>query len=29
VRRWREAIGHAVEAGRLGSVKIAFDPNRE
>jgi threonine dehydrogenase-like Zn-dependent dehydrogenase len=29
LRRWREAIGHAVEAGRLGSVKIAFDPNRE
>ncbi|HMG30384.1 MAG TPA: alcohol dehydrogenase catalytic domain-containing protein [Jiangellaceae bacterium] len=29
LRRWREAIGHAVDAGRLGSIKIAFDPNRE
>lgn len=26
--RWREAIGHALAAGRLGSVKVAFDPNR-
>ncbi|SHN18656.1 zinc-dependent alcohol dehydrogenase [Actinacidiphila paucisporea] len=26
--RWREAIGHALSAGRLGSVKVAFDPNR-
>lgn len=26
--RWREAIGHAVAAGRLGTVKVAFDPTR-
>jgi threonine dehydrogenase-like Zn-dependent dehydrogenase len=25
---WREAIGHALAAGRLGSVKVAFDPRR-
>ena len=23
--RWREALGHAVNAGRLGTVKVAFD----
>jgi threonine dehydrogenase-like Zn-dependent dehydrogenase len=27
--RWREAIGHASAAGRLGSVKVAFDPLRD
>jgi threonine dehydrogenase-like Zn-dependent dehydrogenase len=27
--RWREALGHATEAGRLGSIKIAFDPRRD
>jgi threonine dehydrogenase-like Zn-dependent dehydrogenase len=27
--RWREAIGHASAAGRLGTVKVAFDPRRE
>lgn len=27
--QWREAIGHALAAGRLGSVKVAFDPNRD
>jgi len=27
--RWREAIDHALSAGRLGSVKIAFDPTKE
>jgi threonine dehydrogenase-like Zn-dependent dehydrogenase len=27
--RWREAIGHASAAGRLGTVKVAFDPNRD
>ncbi|QSB14780.1 zinc-binding dehydrogenase [Natronosporangium hydrolyticum] len=27
--RWRDAIGHAYAAGRLGTVKVAFDPNRE
>jgi len=26
---WREAIGHALAAGRLGSVKVAFDPTRD
>ena len=24
--RWREAIDHAMSAGRLGTVKVAFDP---
>ena len=23
--RWREAIDHASDAGRLGTVKVAFD----
>ncbi|BCJ71992.1 alcohol dehydrogenase [Catellatospora sp. IY07-71] len=23
--RWREAVGHAADAGRLGTVKVAFD----
>jgi threonine dehydrogenase-like Zn-dependent dehydrogenase len=23
--RWREALGHAADAGRLGTVKVAFD----
>jgi threonine dehydrogenase-like Zn-dependent dehydrogenase len=27
--RWREAVGHASSAGRLGSVKVAFDPRRD
>jgi threonine dehydrogenase-like Zn-dependent dehydrogenase len=27
--RWREAIGHANAAGRLGTVKVAFDPTKE
>lgn len=27
--QWREAIGHALAAGRLGSVKVAFDPTRD
>lgn len=27
--QWREAIGHALAAGRLGSVKVAFDPSRD
>ena len=27
--RWREAIGHAIGAGRLGTVKVAFDPTRD
>ncbi|HEX9313691.1 MAG TPA: zinc-binding alcohol dehydrogenase, partial [Actinomycetota bacterium] len=24
--RWREALDHALSAGRLGTVKVAFDP---
>jgi NADPH:quinone reductase-like Zn-dependent oxidoreductase len=24
--RWREALAHALEAGRLGAVRVAFDP---
>lgn len=27
--QWREAIGHASAAGRLGSVKVAFDPRKD
>ena len=27
--QWREAVGHALAAGRLGSVKVAFDPARD
>ncbi|MGI8868702.1 MAG: zinc-dependent alcohol dehydrogenase [Mycobacteriales bacterium] len=27
--QWREAIGHALAAGRLGSVKVAFDPTKD
>jgi len=27
--RWREAIAHASAAGRLGAVKVAFDPSRD
>jgi threonine dehydrogenase-like Zn-dependent dehydrogenase len=26
--RWREALTHAADAGRLGTVKVAFDPAR-
>lgn len=26
LNRWREAIDHALAAGRLGTVKVAFDP---
>lgn len=26
---WREAIDHALAAGRLGTVKVAFDPRRD
>jgi hypothetical protein len=29
LRRWREALGHAADAGKLGSVKIAFAPARD
>jgi len=27
--RWRDAIGHASSAGRLGSIKVAFDPTKD
>jgi hypothetical protein len=27
--RWREALDHAFAAGRLGTVKVAFDPREE
>jgi hypothetical protein len=26
LHRWREALDHAHAAGRLGTVKVAFDP---
>ncbi len=26
--RWREALDHALSSGRLGTVKVAFDPTR-
>ena len=26
LHRWREALDHAHTAGRLGTVKVAFDP---
>lgn len=26
--RWRDALDHAMSAGRLGTVKVAFDPRR-
>ncbi len=29
LRRWREALSHATDAGKLGSVKIAFAPGRD
>jgi threonine dehydrogenase-like Zn-dependent dehydrogenase len=29
LHRWREALDHAHGAGRLGSVKVAFDPRRQ
>ncbi|MFC0532692.1 zinc-dependent alcohol dehydrogenase [Phytohabitans kaempferiae] len=27
--RWRDAIGHASSSGRLGSIKVAFDPTKD
>jgi threonine dehydrogenase-like Zn-dependent dehydrogenase len=27
--RWRDAIGHASASGRLGSIKVAFDPTKD
>lgn len=29
LERWREAIDHALHAGRLGTVKVAFGPGEE
>ena len=29
LHRWREALDHAQSAGRLGTVKVAFDPEQE
>jgi threonine dehydrogenase-like Zn-dependent dehydrogenase len=29
LRRWREALDHALDAGRLGTMKVAFDPRAE
>ena len=29
LRRWREAIDHALGAGRLGTLKVAFDPRAD
>jgi threonine dehydrogenase-like Zn-dependent dehydrogenase len=29
LRRWREAIDHALAAGKLGTLKVAFDPRAE
>jgi threonine dehydrogenase-like Zn-dependent dehydrogenase len=26
LRRWREALDHALDSGRLGTMKVAFDP---
>ena len=28
LHRWREALDHAHSTGRLGTVKVAFDPRR-
>ena len=28
LHRWREALDHAQSAGRLGTVKVAFDPRK-
>jgi len=27
--RWRDAIGHASSSGRLGTIKVAFDPTKD
>jgi threonine dehydrogenase-like Zn-dependent dehydrogenase len=29
LRRWREAIDHALGAGKLGTLRVAFDPRSE
>ena len=29
LRRWREAIDHALGAGKLGTLRVAFDPRAD
>jgi threonine dehydrogenase-like Zn-dependent dehydrogenase len=29
LRRWREAVDHAMSAGKLGTLKVAFDPRQD
>jgi threonine dehydrogenase-like Zn-dependent dehydrogenase len=29
LRRYREALAHAAEAGKLGSIKVAFAPSKD
>ena len=29
LRRWHEAIDHAFGAGRLGTLRVAFDPRAD
>ena len=29
LRSWRRAIDHALDAGRLGTAKVVFDPREE
>jgi threonine dehydrogenase-like Zn-dependent dehydrogenase len=29
LKRWREAIDHAMGAGRMGTLKVAFDPRQD
>jgi threonine dehydrogenase-like Zn-dependent dehydrogenase len=29
LRRWREAVDHAMSAGRMGTLKVAFDPRQD
>jgi threonine dehydrogenase-like Zn-dependent dehydrogenase len=29
LKRWREAIDHAMSAGRMGTLKVAFDPRQD
>jgi hypothetical protein len=29
LRRWHEAIDHALGAGRLGTLRVAFDPRAD
>jgi hypothetical protein len=29
LREWRRAIDHALDAGRLGTTKVVFDPRED